>query len=215
MGPGWAAKSLLLRLKSCTVTKPYSESCDQNKQPILSVIQPLLHDSRAVLEIGSGTGQHAVFFAAHMPQLVWYCSDQASYIEGIKRWLVDAGLDNTQSPFVLDVSQSDWPEVDVDAVFSANSLHIMQWHEVESTFAGLGRVLQTGGQFLVYGPFNYNNCYTSDSNARFDDWLKSRDPQSGIRNFEDLDRLAQQAGLRFANDFEMPVNNRILHWIKN
>jgi len=197
------------------VTKPYSESCDQNKQPILSVIQPLLQDCRAVLEIGSGTGQHAVYFAAHMPQLVWYSSDQPSCIEGIKRWFADAGLDNTPAPLVLDVARADWPELDIDAVFSANTLHIMHWHEVECTFAGVGRLLQEGGLFIVYGPFNYNNDYTSDSNARFDDWLKARDPQSGIRNFEDLARLALQAGLRLVNDYDMPVNNRILCWRKD
>jgi SAM-dependent methyltransferase len=197
------------------VTKPYSESCDQNKQPILSVIQPLLQDCRAVLEIGSGTGQHAVYFAAHMPQLLWYSSDQASYIEGIQRWLDDAGLDNTPAPVVLDVCQADWPALDVDAAFTANTLHIMHWHGVECTFAGAGRLLQAGGLFMVYGPFNYNNRYTSDSNARFDDWLKARDPQSGIRNFEDLDRLARQAGMRLFNDFEMPVNNRLVCWQKD
>lgn len=195
--------------------KPYSESCDQNREPILSVIQPLLKGSHSVLEIGSGTGQHAVFFAERMSHLVWHTSDCPAYHEGIKLWLQEAGLENTREPITLDVSTEDWPQQHFDAVFSANTAHIMHWRDVEAMIAGAGDILVNGGKFLLYGPVNYNHRYTSESNAKFDDWLKGRDPGSGIRNFEDLDKLAQQAGMHLCKDYEMPANNRILYWGKN
>jgi len=167
-----------------------------------------------VLEIGSGTGQHAVYFAARLPRLVWYTSDCVEYHAGIKMWLQDTCLENTRGPIELNVSKSSWPQQGFDAVFSANTAHIMHWSDVEAMFAGVGSVLSNGGRFLLYGPFNYDKQYTSTSNARFDDWLKSRDPDSGIRNFEDLEQLAKQAGMVLKNDYEMPVNNRILYWEK-
>ena len=137
------------------------------------------------------------------------------YLPGIQSWLEDAHLDNIQPPFVLDVSESSWPDLDIDAVFSANTAHIMHWHNVEALFAGVGKALSKGGKFLLYGPFNYNQQYTSESNERFDQWLKSRDPQSGIKHFEDLLALATNAGMSLKNDYEMPANNRILHWEKD
>jgi cyclopropane fatty-acyl-phospholipid synthase-like methyltransferase len=194
--------------------KPYSESCDQNREPILEVLQPLLRNCRSLLEIGSGTGQHAVYFAERLPHLVWHTSDRVEYHAGIAMWLQEANLANTRAPLELDVSTSEWPRRTFDAVFSANTVHIMHWPDVEAMFTGIGGVLSSGGQLLLYGPFNYHNRYTSDSNARFDQWLQSRDPDSGIKNFEDLDRLAHQAGMILRNDFEMPANNRILYWEK-
>jgi len=194
--------------------KPYSESCDENREPIFSVIQPLLADCSSVLEIGSGTGQHAVYFAERLPHLVWHTSDCTEYHAGIKMWLLEAGLENTCGPLELNVSTSTWPQQGFDAVFSANTAHIMHWPDVVAMFAGIGSVLSNGGRFLLYGPFNYGKQYTSTSNARFDGWLKSRDPGSGIRNLEDLEILAQQAGMVLRKDYEMPVNNRILYWEK-
>jgi cyclopropane fatty-acyl-phospholipid synthase-like methyltransferase len=194
--------------------KPYAESCDENREPILSVIQPLLKDCSTVFEIGSGTGQHAVYFAEKLPHLVWHTSDCIEYHAGIKMWLQEAGLENTPAPVELNVSTSAWPQQKFDAVFSANTVHIMHWSDVEAMFSGAGSMLSRGGRFMLYGPFNYDNQYTSDSNARFDNWLKSRDPESGIRNFEDLDTLAQQAGMFLKHDYEMPANNRILYWQK-
>ena len=194
--------------------KPYSESCDQNREPILGVIRGLLKDCTRVLEIGSGTGQHAVYFAEQMPHLVWQTSDCLEYHAGIKLWLQESNLANTRPPIELDVSRSAWPAPRFDAVFSANTAHIMHWPDVVAMFSGVGSLLPAGGRFLLYGPFNYNKDFTSESNARFDVWLKSRDPDSGIRDFEDLDRLAGLAGMRLQNDYEMPVNNRILYWEK-
>lgn len=194
--------------------KPYSESCDQNREAILQVIQPLLEDATSVLEIGSGTGQHAVFFAHRMPHLQWYTSDRVDYHEGIRQWLDEAALNNTHPPFALDVRQKLWPDRQYSAVFAANTAHIMHWHEVEAFIAGVGGVLQTGGRFMLYGPFNYNGGFTSESNARFDVWLKNQDPQSGIRDFEAIDQLARQAGLEMLQDVAMPANNRTLCWKK-
>ena len=195
-------------------TKPFAESCEQNKGVILSVIAPLFRDCHHVLEVGSGTGQHAVHFAANMPHLVWHTSDMAENHPGIRMWLEEAALPNTRLPLQLDVMRDPWPDMAVDAVYSANTAHIMGWLEVEALFAGVGKLLPEGGQFALYGPFNYGGYYTSDSNARFDQWLKMRDPRSGIRDVDDLHRLASAAGMGLVHDFEMPVNNRTLVWRK-
>jgi len=196
------------------MTKPYAESCDRNRDPILSVIKPLLLEHKTVLEIGSGTGQHAVYFAEHMPWLTWIASDRNENRDGIRQWLAEAGLANTRGPLLLDVRQSEWPVSEVDAVFSANAVHIMRWDEVVSMFDGIDKLLPVGGRLMLYGPFNYRGEFTSDSNARFDEWLKARDPGSGIRDFEAVNALAERAGLVLEQDCEMPANNRILCWRK-
>lgn len=193
--------------------KPYSESCDQNWRPIFAVIQPILQNSKRLLEIGSGTGQHAVYFAPELPNLVWQTSDCREYLPGIKLWLAECEADNILPPLELDV-QGDWPIEKYDAIFSANTLHIMHMPEVEAFFKGVGERLEQGGQLLVYGPFNYNGQYTSQSNAQFDIWLKQRDPLSGIRHFEEVCQLASETGLQLIEDFAMPANNRILYWQK-
>lgn len=194
--------------------KPYSEACDRNCEPILAVIRPLLRECEAVLEIGSGTGQHAVYFAKQLPHLVWHTSDREEQHEGIRLWLKQADLANTRLPLPLNVMQDVWPALAVDAVFSANTTHIMHWPEVEALFQGVGRLLPARGLFLLYGPFNYAGCYTSASNAHFDEWLHARDPHSGIRNFEEIDALARTAGMNLLHDAEMPANNRMLVWEK-
>ncbi|NNJ92444.1 MAG: DUF938 domain-containing protein [Gammaproteobacteria bacterium] len=194
--------------------KPRAESSEQNWQPIFSAIKPLLASSGSVLEIGSGTGQHAVYFSELLPHLTWQCSDRLENHEAIKMWIADSRLENVLQPLELDTLQSTWPDIVYDVVFSANTVHIMDWEAVEAFFAGAGKCLTSGGMLLLYGPFNYNGQFTSDSNARFEQWLKERDPQSGIRDFEALDRLASQAGLELAKDYEMPANNRLLYWKK-
>ena len=194
--------------------KPFSESCEQNKVPIYDVLKQYFHNIDSVLEIGSGTGQHTVFFAEQFPHLSWVASDCAEYHTGIAMWIEEAALENTQGPLILDVNQSDWPVKQTDAVFSANTVHIMGWPSVENMFAGIGRALNKEGIFCLYGPFNYDGKFTSESNARFDQWLKQRDPSSGVRDFEALQDLAEKAGLTFIDDVEMPANNRILVWKK-
>jgi cyclopropane fatty-acyl-phospholipid synthase-like methyltransferase len=193
--------------------KPYAESCDENKAPILAVLLRLFSDIRTVLEIGSGTGQHGVHFAAAMPHLIWQTSDVEGNHPGIRVWLEEAALPNLRDPIPLDVGGV-WPVMAYDGVFSANTAHIMSWPEVELMFQGIGRVLEAGGCFALYGPFNYRGGYTSESNRSFDGWLKSRDPLSGIRDFEALDELAASNRLQLTEDVEMPVNNRILVWRK-
>lgn len=196
-------------------SKPYSESCDQNREPILEVIQPLLKERETILEVGSGTGQHAVYFAKKMPHLNWQTSDQPIYHEGIKLWLDDANLDNTPPPLPLNVSSDTWPNQSYDVIFSANAVHIMAWDNVVDFFVNAPKLLNKGGLFILYGPFNYNQQYTSESNARFDIWLKQRDPHSAIRDFEALDELAQKAGMTLQSDHDLPANNRILVWEKS
>lgn len=192
--------------------KPYSESCDENKQPILAVIRPLFAASRSVLEIGSGTGQHAVFFAEAMPQLTWHTSDREENHPGIRAWLNESQAPNILPPIALDVITGPWPQTAYDAVFSANTAHIMGHDEVAAMFRGVATVLKVDGLFALYGPFNYGGRYTSESNARFDQWLKSRDPRSCIKNFDDLSAMASELCLELVQDNEMPANNRILVW---
>lgn len=191
--------------------KPYSPACEENKEPIRKVLAGYLHDAESVLEIGSGTGQHAVHFAAAFPHLIWQTSDVGENLHGIRSWITDAGLPNLPPPLELDVTGT-WPKTRYDALFSANSAHIMSDAAVEAMFRAAPRVLSSGGSFALYGPFNYSGTYTSASNARFDGWLKARDPYSGIKDFEHLDALAREGGLALTRDHEMPVNNRILVW---
>ncbi len=196
------------------INKPYSESSDQNKDVILEVISPILSGVASVLEIGSGTGQHAIFFAEKMPHLIWNTSDRHDYITSINCWINDARVDNVVAPVELDVSNSVWPSKKMDAVFTANTVHIMNQDEVENLIKGCSTMIKPGGHLLIYGPFNYNGNYTSDSNERFDQWLKSRNALSCIKAFETVCALALESGLSLKKDYAMPANNRILHFIK-
>jgi hypothetical protein len=192
--------------------KPFAPSCARNRDPILAVLGPLLAHARSVLEIGSGTGQHAVHFAAALPHLSWQTSERAEHLPGIRAWLDEAALPNTPPPLELDVARGPWPRRTFDAVFTANTLHIMGWPQVEACMAGLSEVLDAAGVLAVYGPFNAGGAFTSDSNAQFDQWLKARDPASGIRDLEAVDALARGIGLRLEADHALPANNRLLVW---
>ena len=195
--------------------KPYSEACEQNKAPILTVLREVFREPGLILEIGSGTGQHAVHFARELPHLDWQPTDQADYLPGIRLWIAEADLSNLRQPLELDTRREPWPVTQAAGVFSANTTHIMHWPAVEGLFRGIGRVLQPGGAFCLYGPFNYGGRYTSASNTEFDAFLKRRDPASGIRDFDDLDQLARSNGLRLLRDYPMPVNNRTLVWVRD
>jgi SAM-dependent methyltransferase len=179
----------------------------------LSILKRVFADRRAVLEIGSGTGQHAAYFAPALPHLEWQPSDVAEHLPGIRLWVEEAPAPNLRTPLEIDVDRR-WPEVSADAVFSANTCHIMSWPQVERMFAGVGRLLPPGGVFALYGPFNYGGRHTSESNARFDAMLRSRDPVSGLRDFEAVDALAKTARLVLMEDNPMPANNRMLVWRK-
>ena len=194
--------------------KPFAESCEQNKEVILKVLQQHFSDLEKILEIGSGTGQHAIYFSRLMPHLQWLCSDLNENLDGIRAWMSEARLDNMTGPVGLDVKRQTWDILPVDGVFSANTVHVMSWPSVEKMFAGIGQHLKPQGIFCLYGPFNYNGKFTSESNARFDQWLKARDVRSGIRDFEALNELAAIQDMTLLDDHEMPANNRILVWQK-
>ena len=192
--------------------KPYAEACERNRAPIADVLRDAFGGCAAVLEIASGTGQHAVYFGAQLPHLTWQTSELPEHHAGIMAWLAEAQLPNVLPPLKLDVDAADWPPRRYDAVFTSNTLHIIAWSAVECMFAGIARALPAGGVLAVYGPFNCGGRHTSDSNEEFDAWLKARDPASGIRNFENVDALARSYGFALAQDVAMPANNRTLVW---
>lgn len=194
--------------------KIFSQACERNSEPICAVLKHAFADCKHVLEIGSGTGQHAVYFAARLPHLIWQASDLPENHPSILAWRKEAALPNLPPPLALDVLQPDaqWPQTRFDAAFSANTLHIMSWTAVEAMFAGLGRVLREAGVLCIYGPFNYGGAYTSDGNARFDAVLRAQSAQMGIRDIEQVLRLAEGQGLELLADHAMPANNRLLVW---
>jgi SAM-dependent methyltransferase len=192
--------------------KVYAESCDINRGPILEVLRECFADRKHVLELASGTGQHAVHFGRALPHLTWQTSELLQNHAGIQMWLDEANLPNVRAPLCIDANDEAWPIKSVDAIFCANSVHIMSWAEVQKLFAGIGRVLASGGLLCLYGPFNYAGKFTSESNARFDLWLKARDPKSGVRDFEALNTLAEAQNMKLLKDIAMPINNRTLIW---
>ncbi len=191
--------------------KPFSPACERNRDPILKELQIRLVQQSAVLEVGSGTGQHAIYFAKHMPNVLWQCSDLRENLSGIQMWIDDTCLSNVLPPIELDVSDPTIYKT-YDAVFSCNTLHIMSKSNVFEFFNLVKSVTQKQSSLFVYGPFNYNGEYTSPSNAEFDAWLKERNSESAIRDFEWIDDLANDAGFFIVDDVEMPANNRLLHW---
>jgi hypothetical protein len=183
--------------------KPFSEASERNRAPIVGVLRRVFRDSTRVLEIGSGTGQHAAYFATELPHLVWQASDVAANLAGIRQWVSEP------PPLELDVERP-FPAVQADAGFTANTCHIMSWPQVEKMFAGVSSLLPAGGLFAIYGPFHYRGKPTSESNASFDAMLRSRDPASGVRDFEAVRALAEKQGLELEEDNPMPANNRLL-----
>lgn len=198
----------------------WSEACERNREPILAVLRRHLHDRTRVLEIGSGTGQHAAYFAAQLPHLHWQASDHPDYLPGIAERLAEAALPNAPAPWPLQavlaphpgLAPLPAPPLGFDAVFSANTLHIMSWAHVQALFAGLPAVMADNALLCIYGPFNDDGAFSSDSNRQFDAWLKARDPDSGIRDAEAVDALAAAQGLRLVEDLAMPANNRLRVW---
>lgn len=194
--------------------KPFSQACENNKDPILEVLTRAFVNATRVLEIGSGTGQHAVYFAPRLPHLVWLTSDLKENHEGILAWVEECPSPNLLAPVDLDVRAGSWQVEDIDAVFTANTAHIMHWPDVAHMFRGVADVLPSGGVFVQYGPFNYSGSYTSESNARFDASLRATDPGMGIRDFESVEELAKKGNMLLAENVAMPANNRTLVWRK-
>lgn len=200
----------------------FSQACENNKTPILNLLKSTFTDTKHVLEIGSGTGQHSVFFAKHLPHLRWQTSDLPEHHYSINVRREESELTNLLVPIALDLQQawqaplekSSLPSV-IDGIFTANTLHIISWYLVKELFKETEKHLVKGGILCIYGPFNYQRKFTSESNAQFDIRLKSRDPESGIRDFEEVQALANQAGLSLLADHTMPANNRLLVFIKD
>lgn len=190
----------------------FSQACENNKQVILEVLQLQFPAGHRVLEIGSGTAQHAVYFAANMPDIVWQCADQKSFHSGINQRVAIAALPNLFPALQLETISFDWSVLEVESFFSANTAHIMSWEAVEAMFNGVGSKIAANGKFILYGPFNRDGKFTSESNRLFHLSLQNRDPQMGLRDDRDLIALASGAGLRLTEDIAMPANNRILVW---
>ncbi|QFI38273.1 DUF938 domain-containing protein [Moritella marina ATCC 15381] len=196
------------------MTKPFSQSCENNKQAILNVLTAEFSHAQQVLEIGTGSAQHAVHFAAKLPHLTWKTSDLACNHAGIYTWLDSVNLANLQRPLLLDLNQ-DWPIDNVDGIFTANTLHIVGWPLVKRFFQGAGKHLVSGGKLCIYGPFNYGGLFTSPSNANFDVWLKNIDSERGIRDIDAINQLANAQNLTLTADHIMPANNRLLVFVKS
>jgi SAM-dependent methyltransferase len=194
----------------------YSEACERNKRPILGILRDALVGSGSVLEIGAGTGQHAVFFARDLAHVTWTPTERPVGLAGLRARVDAEGGGNVSAPLELDVNDDPWPAAvrdrEYDAVYSANTLHIMSWPSVEALFDGIGGVLARGGTLCIYGPFRYGREFTTPSNARFDASLRARDPDSGIRDFEAVSALARDQGLELRADHALPANNQLLVW---
>ena len=191
---------------------PFSEACERNKGPILEILSRVLAEPARVVEIGAGTGQHSVHFARHLPHLDWQPTERAENLPSLAVRIAVEGTPNLRDPIELDAAWPEWPCGECDALYTANTLHIMGWPEVEALFQGVGRVLVRGGTLIIYGPFRYAGEFTTPSNATFDRSLRRRDPSSAIRDFEAVDALAQREGLGLVADHAMPANNQLLIW---
>lgn len=192
--------------------KPHAPATERNREPILTVLREAFATRQCVLEVGSGTGEHAVYLAGALPHLLWQCSDRAEHLPGIRAWLDEACLPNTPAPLRLDVGRDAWPDRQFDAAFSANTLHIMGWVEVEALFAGLGKVLLPNASLAIYGPFRVGGQHTSDSNISFDVGLRERAAHMGVRDLEAVDALARGIGFAQMKVNPLPANNFCVVW---
>ena len=192
---------------------PFSQASENNKDPILEILNGVFNDCKHVLEIGSGTGQHAVYFSQHLKHLQWQPSDRKENLAGINNRINAYPQSNLSLALELDVTQNNWPQ-HFDAVFSANTAHIMPWEITQIMLQKVARLLPTGGKFALYGPFNYEGKFTSASNEKFNQWLKEMAAHQGIRDFEKVNALLYDAAMNLVNDYSMPANNRLLVWKK-
>jgi hypothetical protein len=206
-----------ITLQKVMMNKPFSQACENNKRPILNILSEVFSENEHILEIGSGTGQHAVFFGQHLPHLTWQTSDLPINHQGINLWLDETSLSNVRKPIGIDLNKA-WPILknnpQVDGLYTANTLHIISWPLVVKFFEGIAQNLAAKAVVCIYGPFKYKEKYTSESNANFDLWLKDRDIDSGIRDIEAILSLANSAGLTLIADHVMPANNQLLVFLK-
>ena len=189
--------------------KPYALSCDRNSEPILGALKEIITNQKSLFEVGAGTGQHAIFMAPHFPNMFWTLADQEDRHEGINMWLKDFPRSNVRGPVEYSIGNSEI-KGDVDVVFTANVIHIISWELSLKLFDDVSQKLPADGLFLIYGAFNYDGKFTSESNEKFEAWLKEKDPQSGIRDFEKVVSELSMRSMELAEDKEMPANNRLL-----
>lgn len=188
----------------------YSLAAENNKTPILQVLQHWLAPGFNILEIGSGSGQHAIYFSQQLPTIRWQPSDRQEVQSLLKSNIASYGSPNLQPPIILDLATLEWPDQAIDVIYSANVLHIVSQPLGKVLITGAGKCLPKGGLLILYGPFRYRNSFTTSSNAEFDLWLKARDPESGIRDFEWVEALAKTEELTLLDDRPMPANNQCL-----
>lgn len=193
----------------------FSEAAERNKRPILEKLRPLLSSYKLVVEIGSGTGQHATYFAAALPHLQWQPTELANNLAALTLQYENYRGKNLAPPLLLDIDREPWPVKQTDVVFTANTLHIIHWPQVCRLIANVGKLLPSDGLFCIYGPFNIDGCFTSVSNERFNRQLKMRDPLSGIRDVVDLQKQSKKYGLFLRENSTMPANNHLLIWHKS
>ena len=206
--------------------KLFSEACERNKEPILAGLRTALADAQSVLEIGSGTGQHAVYFSKHLPHLTWQTSDMPVNHASIHAWIAEAKLSNVKPPLALNIDDAPWSsqalglhetestEAYVDAIYTSNTLHIINWQQVIKFFAGIGPLLTERGKLCVYGPFKYDGKFSGEGDASFDAMLRERNEGSAIRDIEAINQLAAEQKLKLVDDTLMPANNHLLMWQK-
>ena len=186
----------------------FSPSTERNRGHILPVLQRILPDAASVLEVGSGTGEHAVYFCAHMPWLHWQPTEgDPAAIDSITAWISHSGLPNIETPLELELNSETWPVRHADAVVAINVLHYSPWSSTAALFRGAARVLPKGGIVYCYGPYRRNGAHTAPSNAAFDEWLHDVDPGFGVRDLEAVEAEAREHGFRLDEVIEMPANN--------
>jgi hypothetical protein len=196
-------------------TIPFSSAAERNRQAILDRLQVLFPQQGTVLEIGSGTGQHATFFTGNLPGILWQPSDREENLAGLEACFSAEANSRILPLLKLDVTCDPWPGRSYDAAFSANTAHIMSWDAVIAMFAGLGAHLVSQARFCLYGPFNIENRFTSESNAQFDSHLRAEDSQMGIRDMGTIESLANLHQMQLEHKFAMPANNFILVFKKS
>lgn len=196
------------------IAKCHAPATLRNREPIAAALQRVLPDAGLVLEVASGTGEHAAFFAGRFPHLDWQPTDCGD-LGSIAAWRAESACPNLRAPMHLDVTDWPWPIVHADAVFCANMTHIAPWAATEGLMHGVGRILRAGGPFLLYGPFCIGGEHVSDSNARFDASLRAQDPNWGVRDLEAVVNTAAAHGLRHVETVDMPANNKSVIFVKD
>ncbi len=188
----------------------YSPAAEKNKTPVLEVLRERLAPTARVLEVGSGSGQHALHFTEALPELRWQPTEHPAVMPALEANLGAAGREAILPPLALDLAADSWPIGPFDGVYAANVMHIVSVPLGEALLRGAASVLGEGGQLLLYGPYRFGGAFTTESNAEFDQWLKARDPASGVRDFEAAAAAAEAVGLVFADNRAMPSNNQLL-----